>query len=46
MTLVSSGIDKVRAFALAAGIGADGAAVNEPVNILVKWRSGHEDKLH
>jgi len=46
MTLVSSGIDKVRAFALAAGIGSDGAAVNEPVNILVKWRSGHEDKLH
>jgi hypothetical protein len=46
MTLVSSGIDKVRAFALAAGIGADGAAVNEPVNILVKWSSGHEDKLH
>ena len=46
MTLVSSGIDKVRAFALAAGIGADGAVVNEPVNILVKWHSQHEDKLH
>lgn len=46
MTLVSSGIDKVRAFGLAAGIGADGTAVNEPVNILVKWRSEHEDKLH
>jgi hypothetical protein len=46
MTLVSSGIDKVRAFALAAGIAADGAAVSEPTSILVKWRSEHEDKLH
>ena len=46
MALVSSGIDKVRAFGLAAGIGADGAAVNEPVSILVKWYSEHEDKLH
>jgi hypothetical protein len=46
MALVSSGIDKVRAFGLAAGIGADGVAVNEPVSILVKWHSEHEDKLY
>ena len=46
MTLISSGIDKVRAFALAAGIGAGGTVVNEPASILVKWRSGHGDRLH
>jgi hypothetical protein len=46
MGLVSYGIDRVRAFALAAGVRADGGAVNGPFGALVKWRSGHEDKLH
>lgn len=45
MGLVSYGIDRVRAFALAAGVRAEGGAVNEPFGALVKWRSGHEDKL-
>ena len=46
MELVSSGINCVRAFGLAAGIEASGGAVNEPLCALVKWRSEHEDKLH
>ncbi len=46
MILVNSGINRVRAFALAGGIGADGGVVNEPLSVLVKWRSEHEDKLH
>jgi len=45
MGLVSSGIDRVRAFALAAGVRADGEAISEPQSALVKWRSEHEDKL-
>ena len=46
MGLISSGIERVRAFALAAGIVASGRTVNEPVSVLIKWRSEHEDKLH
>ena len=46
MGLVSSGIDRARAFALAGGVRADGGAVDEPLGALVKWRSEHEDKLH
>jgi hypothetical protein len=46
MSFVESGIDRVRAFGLASGIGADGEYVNEPLSVLVKWRSEHEDKLH
>ena len=46
MGLVSSGINCVRAFGLAAGIKASGGAINEPLCALVKWRSEHEDKLH
>ena len=46
MILVSSGIDRVRAFALAGGIRADGSVINEPRSVLVKWRSQHEDKLY
>lgn len=45
MGLVSSGIDRVRAYALAEGVRADGSAVDEPHSVLVKWRSEHEDKL-
>jgi len=46
MGLVSSGIDWVRAFALAGGVRADGGAVNDPLGALVKWRSEHWDKFH
>lgn len=45
MGLVSSGIDRVRAYALAVGVRADGSAVDEPLSVLVKWRSEHEDKF-
>lgn len=46
MSVTESGIDRVRAFGLAAGIGADGELVNSPLVVLVKWRSEHESKLH
>ncbi len=46
MGLVSSGIDRIRAFGLAAGVRAGGGAINEPFSVLIKWRSEHEDKLH
>ena len=46
MGLYSSGIDRVRAFKLTAGVGRDGRSVDEPLSVLVKWRSGHEGKLH
>lgn len=46
MGLIESGIDRVRAFKLAAGVGRDGRSVEEPLSVLVKWRSGHEGKLH
>ncbi len=46
MGLISSGINRVRAYALAAGVGSDGRTVNEPASVLVKWNSGHEDKLY
>ena len=46
MGLISSGIDRVRAYGLAAGVRANGSAIDEPLSVLVKWRSEHEDKLH
>jgi len=46
MGLVSSGIYRVRAFGLAAGVRAGGGVVDEPLSVLVKWRSEHEDKLY
>jgi hypothetical protein len=46
MGLYSSGIDRVMAFKLAAGVGRDGRSVDEPLSVLVKWRSGHDGKLH
>jgi len=45
MGIVSNGIDRVRAFVLAAGVRADGSAIGEPQSALVRWRSEHEDKL-
>ena len=46
MGLVNSGIDRVRAYGLAAGVRAGGSVVDEPLSVLVKWRSEHEDKLY
>ncbi len=46
MGLVGTGVDRVRAFGLAAGVATDGATVGEPLSVLVTWRSEHEDKLH
>lgn len=46
MALISSGIDKVRAFGLPCGIRADGGSVGEPRTALVKWRSCWGDKLY
>jgi len=39
MSLISNGIDSVRAFALPAGIRADGRCVESPRSALVRWRS-------
>ncbi len=46
MALISNGIDQVRAYALSAGVGADGNTINEPLSVLVSWQSIHDDKLH
>jgi hypothetical protein len=46
MSLISNGIESVRAFGLPAGIGADGTAPEIPRVALVKWRSAWNDKLH
>lgn len=46
MTFSSSTIDRVRAFALSGGVGADGKSVVEPLSALVRWRSEHNNKLH
>jgi len=44
--LISSGIDKVRAFILPAGVGADGRVVAKPQTVFVRWQSEWSDKLH
>ena len=46
MSLVRSGIDRVRAFGLAGGISSDGISFDEPMSVVVKWRSQNTDKLH
>ena len=46
MGAISDGIDRVRVFALAAGVAVDGSAVHEPMHAMVVWRSSHADKLH
>ncbi len=46
MALVSSGINKVRAFELPAGIWADGGVVAASRSILVKWQSSWSDKFY
>ena len=46
MSLISDGIEKVRAFELPCGIWADGRCIGAPKVALVKWHSNHSDKLH
>jgi len=46
MRLISSGIEKVRAFELPAGIWADGECIEMPLVALVSWRSSWDDKFY
>jgi len=46
MSLISTGIEKVRAFELPAGIRQDGEYVAAPRIALVSWRSSCSDMLH
>ncbi len=46
MALISSGIDKVRAFELPSGVWADGKYVGAPRIALIKWRSSWSNKFH
>jgi hypothetical protein len=46
MSLISSGIEAVRAFQLPGGIWADGRYVETPSATLVKWRSLRSDVLY
>lgn len=46
MGLISSGIEVVGAFELPGGIWADGAYVETPRTVLVKWRSSLAQKLY
>lgn len=46
MSLISSGIEKVRAFALAGGVWADGDSYSMPRAALVRWQSSWGDKLY
>jgi hypothetical protein len=46
MGLISSGIDRVRAFELPAGIRVDGTSTGAPRVALVRWHSCWNDKLY
>ena len=46
MSLISDGIERVRAFELPGGIWASGGSVTAPRTALVKWRSCWSDKFH
>jgi len=46
MSLISTGIESVRAYELPAGIWADGQCIEVPRFALVKWRSAWSDKFH
>ncbi len=46
MSLISNGIEKVRAFALAGGVWADGDSYKVPLVALVRWQSSWDDKLY
>ncbi len=46
MSLISNGIEKVRAFELAGGVWVDGGSHGMPRIALVKWQSSWNDKLY
>lgn len=46
MTLLSNGINNVRALAIPAGVSADGTVTENIGATLVKWQSTHLDKMH
>ena len=46
MSLITSGIEKVRAFELPAGIWEDGEYAGTPRTALVKWRSKYSDMFY
>jgi len=46
MALISSDVEKVRAYALSVSVGADGNVINEPLSVLVSWQSEYDDKLY
>lgn len=46
MSLISNGIEEVRAFELAGGVWADGSSYSMPRAALVKWKSSWSDKLY
>jgi hypothetical protein len=46
MTLISSGIENVRAFGLPCGVWADGGCLDSPRTALVQWQSVWADKLY
>ena len=46
MALISSGIDRVRAFELPVGVWADGRSVGTPRTALVKWHSCWNNKFY
>ena len=43
--MIKTGIENIRCFAIAAGVGADGSAVNEALSCVVNFKSEH-DKFH
>ena len=45
MGLVGTGVDRVRAFGLIAGVADDGATLGEPLSVLVRWRSEQRSRL-
>lgn len=46
MSLISSGIENIRAFELPCGIWVDGGYIRSPRTVLVKWRSFWADKFY
>ena len=46
MSLISSGISRVGAYALACGMSKDGSVVSDPSGVVVQWMSEHDDKLY
>ncbi|OHB61518.1 MAG: hypothetical protein A2167_02740 [Planctomycetes bacterium RBG_13_46_10] len=46
MSLISDGIQSVRAYELPCGIWVDGRYIGSPRPVLVKWHSNHSNRLH